>query len=71
MLGADDPSIAEPLLPEPVAGEVFEPSADPFAMESAIEFASPARPEESVDATSVGRMWTNYAAKAALGELAG
>lgn len=70
-LGADDPSVAEPLLPEPVAGEVFAPAADPFAMESAIEFRADAGADDPVDGSSVGKMWANYAAKAALGDLAG
>ena len=70
-LSPDDPSIAEPLLPDPVPVEIYEPSADPFAMESAIEFRSEANDEEPIDGSSVGRMWANYAAKAALGDLAG
>ncbi len=70
-LGADDSSISESRLPDPVAGEVFEAAADPFATESAIEFRSEWKPAEQVDGSTVGRMWANYTAKAALGDLAG
>ena len=68
-LGADDPAIQESLLPEPVVADLGV-AADPFAMDTAIEFRTESR-DETPSASSLGRMWESYAAKAALGDLAG
>ena len=52
----------------PDSGEV---TADPFASDAPIEFRSDAELEEKPDGSSVGQMWFSYAARAALGDLAG